>query len=151
MIGRKFMFLQPQEYVLYVLENLFNATSTSLKEHKLPMLDGHLLDEIRNKLLREDLNYDIIDLIAHRSMSFPSLNRSQKDVYEIVVGNVIAKQQALIFVHGRGGTLKTFLWRTIINFIKAEGLIVLVVAFFLLPGGQTAYSRFKIPLNVSDL
>ena len=151
MIGRKFMFLQPQEYVLYVLENLFNATSTSLKEHKLPMLDGHLLDEIRNKLLREELNYDITDLIAHHSMSFPSLNRSQKDVYEIVVGNVIAKQQALIFVHGRGGTLKTFLWRTIINFIKAEGLIVLVVASFLLPGGQTAYSRFKIPLNVSDL
>ncbi|KAG5247255.1 DNA helicase [Salix suchowensis] len=45
----------------------------------------------------------------------------------------------------------TFLWHSLINSIRSEGLIVLAVASsgiasILLPGGRTAHSRFKIPL-----
>jgi hypothetical protein len=48
--------------VLYKLELLFNATSTSLEKHKLSMPDERLLVEIRNRLLKEELNYDVVDL-----------------------------------------------------------------------------------------
>jgi hypothetical protein len=51
-----------QNYVLYEFEILFNVVATSLEKHNLPMLDGHLLSEIRNKLLREELNYDTVEL-----------------------------------------------------------------------------------------
>jgi len=45
---------------------------------------------------------------------------------------------------------KTFLWHTIINRLRSDGLIVLVVASsgiasLLLPGGSIAHSRFKNP------
>jgi len=45
---------------------------------------------------------------------------------------------------------KTFLWHTIINRLRSDGLIVLVVASsgiasLLLPGGRIAHSRFKNP------
>ena len=68
----------------------------------------------------------------------------------------LKKKQSLIFVHGHGGTGKTFLWHTIINRIRSEGLVVLAVASsgiasLLLPGGRTAHSRFKIPLTVDEL
>jgi hypothetical protein len=50
---------------------------------------------------------------------------------------------------------KTFLWHTIINWLRLDGLIVLTVASsgiasLLLSGGHTTHSRFKIPLTVSD-
>uniref|UniRef100_A0A6N2LSJ9 ATP-dependent DNA helicase n=1 Tax=Salix viminalis TaxID=40686 RepID=A0A6N2LSJ9_SALVM len=54
-------------YVLYELELLFNASSTSLEKYKLPMPNARLLAEIRNKLLREELNYDIVDLKSQHS------------------------------------------------------------------------------------
>lgn len=56
---------------------------------------------------------------------------------------------------GHGGTGKTFLWNSIISRIRSEGKIVLVVASsgvaaLLLPGGCTAHSRFRIPLDIDD-
>ncbi|CAL9016010.1 unnamed protein product [Prunus brigantina] len=62
---------------------------------------------------------------------------------------------ALFFVHGHGGTGKTFLWHTIISKIRSEHKIVLAVASsgiasLLLPGGRTDHSRFKIPLTISN-
>jgi hypothetical protein len=42
-----------KNYVLYELELLFNVVASSLEKHKLPKPNGHLLSEIRNKLLRE--------------------------------------------------------------------------------------------------
>jgi hypothetical protein len=59
------------------------------------------------------------------------------------------------FVSGHGGTGKTFLWNCIVASLRAEGMIVLVVASsvvasLLLPSGRTAHSRFRIPLDVDD-
>ena len=61
----------------------------------------------------------------------------------------------MFFVYGHGGTGKTFLWNTIINGIRLEGKIVLAIASsgiasLLLPGGRTARSRFKIPINIEE-
>ncbi|KAG5240508.1 DNA helicase [Salix suchowensis] len=145
-----------RNYVLYELELLFNASSTSLEKYKLPMPNARLLAEIRNKLLREELNYDIVDLKSQHSTAFPMLNHCQRNVYEYVATTVMQKKQALIFVHGHGGTGKTFLWHTIISKIRSEGLIVLAVASsgiasLLFPGGRTAHSRFKIPLMNTNL
>uniref|UniRef100_A0A6N2KK71 ATP-dependent DNA helicase n=1 Tax=Salix viminalis TaxID=40686 RepID=A0A6N2KK71_SALVM len=119
------------------LEMIKNAT---LQDHNLSMPDGQLLKEITNKLLREELNYDLIELKNQHSLDFASLNHGQR---------------ALIFVHGHGGIGKTFLWHTIINRLRSEGLIVLAVASsgiasLLLPNGRTTHSRFKIPLAIDE-
>nr|GEZ53531.1 DNA helicase [Tanacetum cinerariifolium] len=65
------------------------------------------------------------------------------------------KTQELIFVYGHGGTGKTFLWKTIIYALRAEGKIVIAVASsgiasLLLPSSRTAHSRFKLPLDLND-
>jgi DNA replication protein DnaC len=120
------------------------------------MPNGHLLDEIRNKQLREEINYDISDIREKQSISLPNLNQCQKDVYGCIISSVVSKQQVLVFVHGHGGTGKTFLWHTIINRLRSEGLIGLAVASFgiaslVLPEGRTAHSRFKIPLTLTGV
>nr|XP_027076087.1 uncharacterized protein LOC113699936 [Coffea arabica] len=53
-----------------------------------------------------------------------------------------------------GGTGKTFLYRSILATLRSRGLIAIAVASSgvaasILPGGRTAHSRFKIPLDVS--
>lgn len=59
------------------------------------------------------------------------------------------------FLNGPGGTGKTYLYTTIITKIRAMKKIVLPVASsgiaaLLLPGGRTAHSRFKIPINTQE-
>ncbi|CAN1162457.1 ATP-dependent DNA helicase pif1 [Linum perenne] len=57
------------------------------------------------------------------------------------------------FLHGHGGTGKTYLYNCTISKVRSRGQIALVVASLgivaaLLPDGLTAHSRFKILLNV---
>jgi hypothetical protein len=53
-----------QNYILYELELPFNAAATSFEKYNLPVLDGYLLSEVRNKLLREEFNYDVTELTS---------------------------------------------------------------------------------------
>ncbi|KAJ9543987.1 hypothetical protein OSB04_023694 [Centaurea solstitialis] len=53
----------------------------------------------------------------------------------------------LFFIHGHGGTEKTFLWNTTIDRFRSQAEIVLLVATsrivdLLLPNGRTTHSRF---------
>ncbi|CAN1242490.1 ATP-dependent DNA helicase pif1 [Linum perenne] len=59
----------------------------------------------------------------------------------------------LFFLHGHGGTGKTYLYNCIVSKVRSRGQVALVVASSgiaatLLPDGVTAHSRFKIPLDV---
>ncbi|KAB2620831.1 hypothetical protein D8674_036512 [Pyrus ussuriensis x Pyrus communis] len=113
--------------VLFELELLFNNASTSLEKHHLPMPDEQKMLEIKNKLLREELNYNCEELSKKHQILKSQLNKDQKYVYDCVIDVVNRKKQGLFFVYGHGGTGKTFLWDTIIT-----------------------HSRFKIPLVVTD-
>jgi ATP-dependent DNA helicase PIF1 len=61
----------------------------------------------------------------------------------------------VFFLHGYGGTGKTFMWRTLASSLRSRSQIVLTVASsgiasLLLPGGRTAHSKFKIPVPTLD-
>ena len=59
-------------------------------------------------------------------------------------------------INGHGGTGKTFLYKVICSKLCSEGVIVLCTASsgigaLLLPGGRTAHSMFKIPIDTLSL
>ncbi len=65
------------------------------------------------------------------------------------------KEGKLFFVYGNGGTVKTFVWTTLLSRLRGEGKIVLGVASsgitsLLLLGSKTAHSRFKISIDLHD-
>ncbi|XP_071700026.1 uncharacterized protein [Rutidosis leptorrhynchoides] len=144
-----------QGYVLYELQVLLNQHSKNVSDFGLPMIPQHLVEDLQNRLIMEERNYDREALTIERSILLGKLNQKQKKVYDIVINANMNRKQVLIFVYGHGGTGKTFLWKALTTSLRAEGKIVLAVASsgiasLLLPSGQTAHSRFRIPLDLTD-
>ncbi|CAN1844889.1 ATP-dependent DNA helicase PIF1 [Linum perenne] len=107
-------------------------------------------------IITAHLNYNCAAEAAKSDQLHSSLNSSQLTAYATIIESISKNQGKFFFLHGHGGTGKTFLYNCIISKIRSEGKIVLVVASSgiaatLLPDGVTAHSRFKIPLEVDNL
>ena len=65
------------------------------------------------------------------------------------------KSGQTFFLHGPGGTGKTYVYNTLCYALHGQGKIVLCVASsgiasLLLIGGRTAHSTFKIPFEIHE-
>ncbi|XP_071729034.1 uncharacterized protein [Rutidosis leptorrhynchoides] len=121
----------------------------------LPQPDPSLLTQLDNRLIREELNYNIKEMKTLHDNLFRSLNPEQLTLYERLIKAVTNQEGGLYFLYGPGGTGKTFLYNTILTKLRSEKMIVLAVASsgiasLLLPGGRTAHSRFVIPLELME-
>ncbi|XP_042988839.1 uncharacterized protein LOC122316384 [Carya illinoinensis] len=80
------------------------------------------------------------------------VNSEQKNAYDLILHTLVSNKAGAFFVDGPAGTGKTFLYRALLAEIRSKNMIALAtassgVAASILPGGRTAHSRFKIPLN----
>ncbi len=112
-------------------------------------------EHLNNRLLREEMDYNVDELDEEHSRLFSGMNDDQRKIYNAVLISIHEKNGDVIFVYGHGGTGKTYIWKTIISKLRSEGLIVLDVASsgiasLLLPGGRTAHSRFNIPIKIDE-
>ena len=102
------------------------------------------------------MNYDIQYLEEESNKLYSQLNKRQKEAFHEIVDSVLNNRPQFYFVSGHGGTGKTFLWNTIVSYIRAQKKIVLTVASsgvasLLLPNGRTAHSRFRIPIDIDEM
>ena len=79
----------------------------------------------------------------------------QKTIVDTIMSVVNTQSAAVYFLYGYGGTGKTFVWTTLSSGIRSNGGIVCTVASsgiasLLLPGGQTAHSKFAIPVPATE-
>ncbi|OMO52744.1 DNA helicase PIF1, ATP-dependent [Corchorus olitorius] len=106
-----------------------------------------------NRLIEEETCYNLQELANQYHQMLNSLNPEQREIHQTIRQSIDNNEARLFFVNGHGGTGKTYLWKTLIAGVRSAGKIVLDVASsgiasLLLPGGRTAHSRFKLPLNV---
>ncbi|CAN7043651.1 unnamed protein product [Brassica rapa subsp. trilocularis] len=147
---------QLQEYTLIEIERLLKENDKSLADFAgMPKPNPSVLKEISNTVLRQELNYDTEKEAIEHERLFSAMNEDQKTIYSAVIDSVDNQSGQLFFVYGAGGTGKTFLYRTIIAKLRSVGKVVIPVASagiaaLLLPGGRTAHSRFKLPINLTD-
>uniref|UniRef100_A0A452YN05 ATP-dependent DNA helicase n=1 Tax=Aegilops tauschii subsp. strangulata TaxID=200361 RepID=A0A452YN05_AEGTS len=104
---------------------------------------------------REVTEESAIKVDANDADLASSLNPEQRLAYDEILAAVDAGDGGVFFVDGPGGTGKTFLYRSLLAKVQGEGKIALAtatsgVAASIMPGGRTAHSRFKIPLNIED-
>lgn len=157
----KFMGLQLQDhelkqYTLMEIEWLLKENDKSLTDFsEMPLPDKTVLQDINNAVLRQEQKFDVEKEKENHSKMFQALNEEQKLVYNAIIDSINEGEGKLFFVYGPGGTGKTFLYKTIIAKLRSTEKVVIPVASagiaaLLLPGGRTAHSRFKIPLNINE-
>ncbi|CAN1250926.1 ATP-dependent DNA helicase PIF1 [Linum perenne] len=142
-----------RDEVLQNLQGLLQNYSSSLSHFGLPLptiWDTHLqTDDLISQQLQYDASHEDNLYNSYRV----SLNSCQQLAHDAVLGALASTTGKLFFLYGHGGTGKTYLYNCLLSKVRSQGQIALVVASSgiaatLLPGGVTAHSRFKIPLEV---
>ncbi|CAN1153068.1 ATP-dependent DNA helicase PIF1 [Linum perenne] len=154
-------FTQPQPIQLYDqllnnLDYLLHSYSLSLEHFKLPHPMPTVTREQNHNNILTHHQYDKQTEESKSKKYYASLNSDQIRAYSSIMDAIETKKGKFFFVHGHGGTGKTFLYNCIISKVRSTGGIALVVASSgiaatLLPDGVTAHSRFKIPLEIDNL
>ena len=86
----------------------------------------------------------------------PKLTDEQRRVYQHINRSVQDSSGQIYFLDAPGGTGKTFLIKLLLSRVRVEGKVALAVASSgiaatLLPGGKTAHSMFKLPLELDNI
>ncbi|XP_038698800.1 uncharacterized protein LOC119996288 [Tripterygium wilfordii] len=144
-----------RDQVLLEIDAILSKNGACLSDYNLPLPTNTLVQQLSNTMLREELTYDINELLLCANNMEQQLNIEQRNIYDAILNAVYAEKGGLFFLYGHGGTGKTFVYKAIISRLRSAGRIVLAVASsgiasLLLPGGRTAHSRFKIPINIHD-
>ena len=85
-----------------------------------------------------------------------TLNDFQLNAFrKIMYGVDESRNQKLFYLNGPGGSGKTYLYNTLISFIKSRGQTVLAcattgIAATLIKGGQTVHRGFKLPVPITE-
>ncbi|KAI5402735.1 hypothetical protein KIW84_050366 [Lathyrus oleraceus] len=133
------------------LNELLNLHGKKIEDYDLPSLPPNAIDRgAVPSIIQEEL---AIDIPNEDIESIAKLNNDQMIAFNTIMNVIVQKHSGVFFVDGPGGTGKTFLYRTLMASLRSRGEIVLAtassgIAATLLPGGRTAHSRFKIPIDI---
>ncbi|XP_042055868.1 uncharacterized protein LOC121800363 [Salvia splendens] len=145
-----------QNFALAEIEKLLQNVGKTLRDfHGLSYPDNQYFESSENRLITDELCYDREGLASEYLEFISKFTDEQLSVHDTIMSSVYSNNGGIFFVYGYGGTGKTFIWRSLSAGIRSKGDIVLNVASsgiasLLLPGGRTAHSRFKIPINVNE-
>ncbi|KAJ2941595.1 hypothetical protein O0L34_g14649 [Tuta absoluta] len=106
-----------------------------------------------NREYDAETNYSPGAMATIVNESIDKFTPEQRDIFDTVVQSVSLNEGKLFHLDAPGGTGKTFLTSAILAEITRQGKIALAVASSgiaatLLPGGKTAHTTFKIPINL---
>ena len=144
---------QIQDYGLYLIDQLLSHTGKRLRDWDTMPEFGINWDWeglLGNHLIQEQ-QYDPQTQHALAEEYIPNLNLDQRAAFDKIISAVTNKTGEIFFLHGPGGTGKTYLYNTLCYKLRSHSKIVLCVASsgiaaILLKGGHTAHSCFKIPI-----
>jgi hypothetical protein len=141
-----------QDYGLYLIDQLLTHSGKRLQDwNSMPQITGDWAARAGNPLFREQLQYNQEDQARLAEEHIARLNLGQQTSFEQISSAVTNTTGKTFFLHGPGGTGKTYLYNTLCYHLRSQGKIVLCIASsgiaaLLLMGGRTSHSRFKIPI-----
>jgi hypothetical protein len=117
----------------------------------MPQVVGDWGVMLGNPLIAEQHQYNAEERARLAAESIAKLNPDQHAAFEKITSAITTRAGQIFFLHGPGGTGKTFLYNTLCYHLRSQEKVVLCVASsgiaaLLLKGGRTAHSCFKIPI-----
>jgi PIF1-like helicase/Helitron helicase-like domain at N-terminus len=144
------------DYGLYLIDCLLRNSNKSLQDWPAMPLPQHNWAVLAgNRLIAEQHDYDNDQETGLANQLIPTLNNGQLAAFNAIVNAVETKSGQTFFLHGPGGTGKTYVYNTLCHFLRGQGKIVICVASsgiasLLLMGGRTSHSTFKIPIEIHE-
>ncbi|XP_077222124.1 uncharacterized protein LOC143855967 [Tasmannia lanceolata] len=138
-------------YVLKKLKGILKSMGKKLSKYDLPKLSKECMADAES--LEEILEEQSIVTPLEDVEAISQLNVDQKYAFETIMKRINEGKHGIFIIDGPGGTCKTFLYRALLAKIRASNSIAIAtatsgVAASIIPGGRTAHSRFKIPIDV---
>ena len=106
-------------------------------------------------LIAEQRDYDLQEQADLAVQHIATLNPDQRSAFDKISTAVANRTGEPFFLHGPGGTGKTYVYNTLCYDMRSDVKIVLCIASsgisaLLLPGGRTGHLRFKIPIPINE-
>jgi hypothetical protein len=134
------------------ISSLLEPLGKNINDYKFVPYNVNIEESERlSNMISEEMRYSVSNMDTNQEIL---LNEHQKQAYDIVLENIFNNKNSMFFIDGPGGTGKTFLYKKLLSAVRSRNYIALAVASSgvaasLLPGGCTAHSKFKIPLESS--
>ena len=111
------------------------------------------IEHVAKVIVRELFDTDIQKAKFNESVKL--LNKEQREIFELVTGNLRSSTGQQFCLDAPAGCGKTFLFNLLAYFVRMTGGICLClastgIAAENMEGGRTAHSRFKLPIPVME-
>ena len=145
------------DYGLFLIDHILSASARSLQTHW-PMLPSPQQDwqlHVGNRLIAEQLEYDREQQTQIANQCILTFSPDQLAAFDDIVNAVNSKSGQSFFLHGAGGTGKTYVYNALCALLRGQGKIIICVAAsgvaaLLLNGGCTSHSFFKIHFAIHE-
>jgi len=135
-----------------------NKKLSSFKNMPIPDYASAEILQFKEIINNEEKKLNLSELDKFLQDALINMNVEQKEIYDLICKTVTENKKGiskLFFIDGPAGTGKTYTYKAILAKIKLLDQIVIAVASsgiasLLLPGGQTAHSKFKLPLDPTE-
>ena len=141
-----------QDYDLYLINQLLSHSGKRLTNWgTMPQVVENWGAIVGNPLIAEQHQYNSEEQAQLTAECIARFNSDQHAAFEKITSAITTKSGQIFFLHGAGGTGKTFVYNTLCYHLRSKHKVVLCVASsgiaaLLLKGGRTAHSCFKIPI-----
>lgn len=99
-----------QNQTLMEIESILNKNGRSLKEFSdMPFPTNEYSTLITNRILHDEMSYDVELLASEFDVLFSKLNREQSTIFHKIVNSCMKNKAGVYFVNGSGGSRKTYL------------------------------------------
>jgi chromosomal replication initiation ATPase DnaA len=111
-----------RSHLLDTLGTIFNKRGTTINDFNLPKIVYGSSTSSTNHYITTKLNYDVVILSTDSKNMISQLNDDQLHAFRCIVDFVLSNNPNFFFISGYRGTGKTFLWNTIITYLREKRL-----------------------------
>jgi len=137
-----------QDYGLYLIDQLLSKSGKRLQDwDSMPQVVGNWRDILHdpNPLITEQRQYNPQEQAALAANCIANLNPDQHSAFDRIISAITNTTGEIFFLHGPGGTGKTYLYNTLCYHLCSQSKIVLCaassgIAALLLIGSRKARS-----------